>query len=105
MSIVLGLRQVYVSEDKLMIDLIGAQAIAENMVDSRVRPDVYEAVEVMVEKTIRTEKYWIFFYNTVEFLRTGSEVHALAGNGPIVIDRITGAARFAESGRPWEEQV
>lgn len=40
---------------------------------------------------------WVFFYNTEEFVRTGDIVHALGGNGPILVDRRDGTVHVTGS--------
>lgn len=87
------------------MDFGEALAIATEILDTRVRPAVDEPVAIAADLTIETDSAFVFFYNTVVFLETRSLVHALAGNGPILVERDTGAVRILESSRPWEEQV
>jgi hypothetical protein len=50
---------------------------------------------VIVDKeTIERPFGWVFFYQSKKFLETGIFSYRLAGNGPVVIDRITGAVEF-----------
>ncbi len=44
-------------------------------------------------------------YNTGVYLDTGSITHALAGGGPIIVNRRTGEARIGTSTLPAEEQL
>ena len=46
-----------------------------------------------------------FFYQSGEYLRTGNGLDALAGNGPILINRATGAVGTAGTALPLEEYV
>jgi hypothetical protein len=48
---------------------------------------------------------WMFGWNTAEYVATGEPRYALAGNGPIIVNRRTAAARLGVSGLPIEEQV
>ena len=82
-----------------------ALEIANEILETRVRPVVDEPVAIALDQTIKTDSVFIFFYNTVAFLETRSMIHALAGNGPIAVERGTGAVRILETSRPWEEQV
>jgi hypothetical protein len=41
--------------------------------------------------TVETDFCWFFFYESEEYLLTGSFSNRLAGNGPIVVDRDDGA--------------
>jgi hypothetical protein len=56
------------------------------------------------DKTIEVSGGWIFFYNSREFIETGNPISALAGNGPIFVDR-TGAVRHLPSALPWDEAI
>lgn len=52
---------------------------------------------VIVENdTIETDFGWVFFYNSKQYLESGNISHALAGNAPIIVDRLTG--EIAETG-------
>ncbi len=46
---------------------------------------------VINDKTIEKAFGWIYFYNSKKFLETGNIIYRLAGNGPIVVDKETGA--------------
>ena len=48
---------------------------------------------------------WMFAYNTGTFVTTGEIRHALAGNGPIIVNRRTGAVRSGVSDLPLDDQV
>ncbi len=43
--------------------------------------------ELMLDRTVETERGWVFFYNSSEFIRTGNVIAMLAGNGPILVTR------------------
>ena len=88
-----------------MADIEAARAAAERYLDERVRPGIDEPVVIATGKTIVTAFEIVFFYNTAAYLESGSVVHALAGNGPIIVERVDGRVRVADSSRPWEEQV
>lgn len=88
-----------------MIDIAAARAAAETLLDERVRPWVDEPVAIAEQATVEADSVFVFFYNTVAYLETKAITHALAGNGPVIVDRATGTARIADSARPWEEQL
>lgn len=88
-----------------MITEDDARARAEELLDAVVRPWVDEEIAVNAPATVRTETHWVFFYNTKAYLETKSMVHALAGNGPVIVSAEDGAARLASSATPWEDQV
>lgn len=48
---------------------------------------------------------WLFFYNSRAYLETGSFSHALAGNGPFVVEKETGQVHKLVTGRTIEEQL
>ncbi len=40
---------------------------------------------------------WVFFYNSKQFLESGEFRHALAGNGPVIVNKYTGEIVFCGS--------
>ena len=52
--------------------------------------------------TIQTERYWVFFYNTLAFLQTGDLRDCLTGNGPLLVDKGSGVLRQAGTAHPVE---
>lgn len=46
-----------------------------------------------------------YFYQTTDYLRTGDAQQALAGNGPILVNRFTGAVGMAGTALPIEEYL
>jgi hypothetical protein len=48
---------------------------------------------------------WLFFYNSRAYLETGSFSDALAGNGPILVDKESGDRRELTTARPFDEQL
>ena len=58
------------------------------------------------EAATRSEPWcWIFFYTSRAHLETGSFRHALAGNGPLVVERDTGRLHELGTARPVDEQL
>jgi hypothetical protein len=57
---------------------------------------------IMLEETIETNDYWVFFYNSSKFLETGNFSYSLIGNAPFIVDKykgeiyVTGTARSIE---------
>lgn len=80
-----------------------AVAIAEDMLDREVRPKVDEEIALTELREFPT--CWVAGYNTRAYLETGSVIHALAGGGPIIINRRTGHARLGTSALPTEDQL
>jgi len=88
-----------------MITFDDAKTRAEELLDAEVRPWVDDEVVIDASVTVRAESYWVFFYNTRAYFETRSMVHALAGNGPVIVSAHDGRARLASSAKPWEDQV
>jgi Immunity protein 35 len=55
--------------------------------------------------TMETDRFWVLFYNTVAFLRTGELRDCLAGNGPLLVDKRSGALRQAGTAHPVEHYL
>lgn len=60
--------------------------------------------EILSDYTREIEQGWVFFFNTVDFVRTRNPASALAGNGPILVTR-GGVVRELPSAVPWEAAV
>jgi predicted GH43/DUF377 family glycosyl hydrolase len=83
------------------LDINQATGIAHEFIGKIAKDNDIE-LEILSDSTIRVENGWLFFYNTVEFIRTG--ISTLAGNGPILVtDR--GEARILPSSMPWQEAI
>ena len=80
-----------------------ARAVAERYLDATVRNSVEEDVVTTSVREFPT--CWVVGYNTRAHWETGAISHALAGGGPIIVNRGTGAARMGISALPAEEQV
>ncbi|WP_316178481.1 YrhB domain-containing protein [Bradyrhizobium sp. SZCCHNRI1009] len=57
---------------------------------------------VLEEKTKDVERGWLFFYDSKLHQETGEFRYALAGNGPIFIDR-NGTLRHLPTYTSWQE--
>ena len=67
--------------------------------------DVDGGVVVLDGHTIAKPYGWIFFYGGKRFVQTGDVIHAIAGNGPIVILAETGEAVPLGTARPSAEEI
>jgi Immunity protein 35 len=52
-----------------------------------------------------TERTLAFFYQTADYLRTGDATQALAGNGPILVSKLTGTVEIAGTALPVEASI
>jgi hypothetical protein len=86
-----------------MISREEAVEAAERFLTAEVRPRA--TYEVVITDTEEFRHCWAVTYNTRAYAETGDERHSLAGNGPLIINRRTGAVRQGDSGRPVEEQL
>jgi hypothetical protein len=62
-------------------------------------------VALMDEHTQEEDFGWVFFYNAQRFIETRDRMDALAGNGPIAVDRVSGEVTTFWSGRSVEESI
>ena len=60
---------------------------------------------VLLPEPYETELTLAFFYQTAEYLRTGDATQALAGNGPILVSKLTGTVEVAGTALPVEAVV
>jgi hypothetical protein len=80
-----------------------ANAIADKVVATLGAANDY-TFAVRHDKTVEIGEGWIFFYNTRDFIETGKFSSALAGNGPIFVNR-NGDVRHLPSSVPWEVAI
>ncbi len=48
---------------------------------------------------------WVFFYQSARYLRTGNFLDGVAGNAPILVDRVTGQIHETGTARSIEHYV
>ena len=58
--------------------------------------------EILSDATREIEQGWLFFFNTMDFVKTRNPLSALAGNGPILVTR-EGVVHELPSAIPWED--
>ncbi|KRR17402.1 hypothetical protein CQ14_31425 [Bradyrhizobium lablabi] len=80
-----------------------AKVLAEREVDA-IAAAVGDDFVVIHDETVETAEGWVFFYNSREFVETGDFRDALAGNGPILVDR-HGLVKRLPTGIPWETAI
>jgi len=80
-----------------------ARQLAEQYVKTEIQPRIQAELELSDFSEYTT--CWVAVYNTKRFLETGSNRDALAGNGPLIINRRTGAIREGRSALPVEDQL
>jgi hypothetical protein len=48
---------------------------------------------------------WVYCYNTKAFLETGDFSHTLAGNAPLIVDKVDGGLYVTGTARPLEYYI
>jgi len=91
-------------DERAMTSFEEARAKVEQVLDER---GTAGHIELAInERATRDEPWcWIFFYNSRAYIETGSFSHALAGNGPMVVDKESGAVYELVTARPVDEQL
>ena len=75
-----------------------AREIAERKV-SEMAADA--GIALTIVGTTEIEQGWVFFYDSVEFLRTSNFSERVAGNGPIFVAR-TGIVKILPTAIAWQ---
>jgi hypothetical protein len=73
-----------------MIPFHQAKQIIQSHLASISRDLEPDAAVIVESATIERAFGWVFFYQSREYLKSGSIRHALAGNAPLIVDRLTG---------------
>jgi hypothetical protein len=84
-----------------------SDAAALQIAQAKVNELAYAAGDefaLLLDETREVEQGWVFFFNSVDFVRTGNYNHALAGNGPLLVLR-NGSVVTLPSALPWEDVV
>jgi hypothetical protein len=78
---------------------------ALTLAETWVRVRCGDGIQIIGDETIKKPYGWIFFYQSSAFLESGDHRHALAGNAPIIIDRIDGEVRVTGTAKPLSEYL
>lgn len=60
---------------------------------------------VLMDHPFETPATLAYAYQTSDFVATGDFTHALAGNGPILVSKMTGAVEFAGTALLVDEYI
>jgi Immunity protein 35 len=77
--------------------------IANHFIRDEIQPKVAEELVISNLEEFRT--CWVATCNSRKFIETGSIRYMLAGNGPLIINKRTGAVRLGVTSAPVEEQL
>lgn len=80
-----------------------ATRIAVEFLETVVRPGVGQ--DMVLTEVREFPTCWAAGYNTRAYVETGSVIHALAGGGPIIVNRRSGEVRMGTSALPAEDQL
>lgn len=73
-----------------------AQASALAFIAANIRPNLDHDVVIVDDLVREFEHYWCFPYDGARYVKFDDPVDVMAGNVPIVVEKATGKARFAE---------
>jgi Immunity protein 35 len=80
-----------------------ARVIAQRFLDEEIQSK--SRYELVLTDVLEFPHCWVVGFNARQFVETGDFRHALAGGGPIIVNRRTGAVRQGVSAKPIEEQL
>lgn len=60
---------------------------------------------VLMARTFETAATLAYTYQTSDFVTTGDFTHALAGNGPILVNKLTGTVEVVGTALPVEDYI
>ncbi|WP_193367347.1 YrhB domain-containing protein [Pelagibius marinus] len=57
------------------------------------------------DETMEEDFGWVFFYQSEEYLRSGSFADQLAGNAPIIVSKVDGSLHVTGTAHPVEVYI
>ncbi len=99
------IRRFRVLGDELIMstDRDTAIRIARRFVLTQIEPGIGQPVVLTTAREFPT--CWVVGFNTKAYWETRSARHALAGGGPLIIDKATGELSVASSAAPLKDQI
>ena len=91
----------------MKIDLESARKLVEERINERwsASGQLVDHGPLIVVKHIEKPYGWIFFYTSKKYWETGDVSEAVAGNGPIIVEKSTGTFRQLGTATPPDEQI
>jgi hypothetical protein len=86
-----------------MISKAEARRIAEDFICNELRPPAGD--DLVICDVEEFSMCWVATYNSRRFLDTENISCALAGNGPLIINKRAGTIRVGSTSQPVEEQL
>ncbi len=87
----------------MSIDLDKAQEIALGYLKA-LGSEVGNELSIARYEPVGTDGGWVFIYNTSAYLGSGNISHALAGNGPLFVERDGRLTALSSSG-DWRDEI
>lgn len=84
-----------------MLTFSQALELAETWV--RVRTE--DRCVILKKKTMKRPYGWVFFYQSREYVASGDIMHMVAGNAPILVERVNAEIRVTGTAKPLEEYL
>jgi hypothetical protein len=80
-----------------------ARQIAEDFIRAEIQPR--SSVDLSISELGEFPTCWVAIYNSRKFVESGSFRDALAGNGPLIINKRTSKVRIGSTSQPVEDQL
>jgi Immunity protein 35 len=80
-----------------------ARQIAEDFIRDQIQPR--NTADLVIAELEEFPTCWVAIYNSSKFVDSGSFRDALAGNGPLIINKRTRAVRIGLTSQPVEQQL
>jgi hypothetical protein len=88
-----------------MISITQARQIAQSHLFS-ISEELEPGAAVIIESaTIERSFGWVFFYQSREYVESRNPIHCLAGNAPLIVDRLTGNVVVTGTAHPIEHYL
>jgi hypothetical protein len=87
-----------------MLTFEQAKSMARDFVH-RLEVEAGEELMLLDDVVLQRSFGWVFFYNTKRFLKTKSARDALAGNGPLLVDKTRSRVVQLGTAHPVEEYL
>jgi hypothetical protein len=87
-----------------MIDKNSARKLVQAYINSSYQVEG-DSIIILNEETLDKDYGWIFFYTSRRYLKTKLISHMLAGNGPILVEKESGALIQLSTAVPLEESI
>ena len=86
-----------------MLKLQQAREIAEQTIGRYLLED--DACQIIESATLERPYGWVFFYQSRSYLESGDEIRMLAGNAPLIINKLTGSVNLTGTALPIEHYL